>query len=568
MTPILLYDTTLRDGTQGENINFSAEEKLKIAKRLDDIGIHYIEGGWPGSNPRDKKFFELAASVNFRNARLTAFGSTRRPGTSPQDDANVAALIESGTPVVTIFGKTWDLHVEQIMDNTLEENLAMIKDTVAYLKTEGREVIYDAEHFFDGYRGNPDYAMQTLYAALDAGADALVLCDTNGGTLPFDVDTATRFVCKAVDVRQKADSDAPPVTIGIHTHNDCGLAVANTITGVRAGATMVQGTINGYGERCGNADLNSIIPILCLKMNLKCMSSENLAKLKSICRFVSETANLVPINTRPFVGRSAFAHKGGIHVSAIMKLPRAYEHIDPGLVGNHRRVLVSDLSGKSNVVYKARELGIDLDANGSDSRQIVTRIKDLEEQGYQFDVADGSFKILLEKFTEQFKPYFELESFRVTIEKDQDLPCSAHATIKISVDGRQEITAAEGRGPVSALDNALRKALDRFFPDLDAMRLVDFKVRVIDGRDGTAAKVRVFIESRDQDDLWSTIGVSEDIIEASWQALADSFHYKLAQVKDRPNDRETIDTDRQVAGWRTVKSTGLKQEFNPTTRSE
>ncbi len=552
MPPIILYDTTLRDGTQGENINFSAEEKLKIAKRLDDIGIHYIEGGWPGSNPRDKKFFEIAEPKDFRNARLTAFGSTRRPGIAPQNDANVSALIESGTPVVTIFGKTWDMHVEQIMDNTLEENLAMINDTVAYLKTTGCEVIYDAEHFFDGYRGNPEYAMETLYAALDAGADALVLCDTNGGTLPFDVDTATRSVCQAVKTHQEPDRDASPVTIGIHTHNDCGLAVANTITAVRAGATMVQGTINGYGERCGNADLNSIIPILCLKMQLKCMSPENLAKLKSICRFVSETANLVPLNTRPFVGKSAFAHKGGIHVSAIMKLPRAYEHIDPTLVGNHRRVLVSDLSGKSNVVYKAKELGIDLNANGSDSRQIVTRIKDLEEQGYQFDVADGSFKILLEKFTEQFKPYFELESFRVSIEKDRDLPCSAQATIKISVDGRQEITAAEGSGPVSALDNALRKALDRFFPDLNAMRLVDFKVRVIDGRDGTAAKVRVFIESRDQDDLWSTIGVSEDIIEASWQALADSFQYKLAKAKESHSGAETNDAVRKVVGLRTI----------------
>ena len=552
MPPIILYDTTLRDGTQGENINFSAEEKLKIAKRLDDIGIHYIEGGWPGSNPRDKRFFEIAASKNFRNARLAAFGSTRRPGIAAQDDANVSALIESDTPVVTIFGKTWDMHVERIMDNTLEENLAMINDTIAYLKSMGREVIYDAEHFFDGYRGNPEYAMETLYAALDAGADALVLCDTNGGTLPFDIDTVTRSVIKAVTTRQEDEAAPSPVTIGIHTHNDCGLAVANTITAVRAGATMVQGTINGYGERCGNADLNSIIPIMCLKMQLKCMAPENLAKLMSICRFVSETANLVPINTRPFVGKSAFAHKGGIHVSAIMKLPRAYEHIDPALVGNHRRVLVSDLSGKSNVVYKAKELGIDLNANGSDSRQIVTRIKDLEEQGYQFDVADGSFKILLEKFTEQFKPYFELESFRVSIEKDQDLPCSAQATIKISVDGRQEITAAEGSGPVSALDNALRKALDRFFPDLDAMRLVDFKVRVIDGRDGTAAKVRVFIESRDQDDLWSTIGVSEDIIEASWQALADSFQYKLSKEKENQADVQPVATALKVAGLRTV----------------
>jgi 2-isopropylmalate synthase len=531
MEPVLLYDTTLRDGTQGENINFSAEDKLKIARRLDDIGIHYIEGGWPGSNPRDRRFFEMVRSTNFKTARLAAFGSTRRPGITPEKDPNLAALLESETPVVTIFGKSWDLHVEQIMDNTLQENLAMIRETTAYLKAAGREVIYDAEHFFDGFKENPDYALETLAAAVAGGADMVVLCDTNGGSLPFEVETATQTVNRFLQ------NQIGPVPIGIHTHNDCGLAVANAISAIRAGALLVQGTINGYGERCGNADLNSIIPILSLKMDQPGISAENLAKLKNLSRFVSDTANLVPLNTRPFVGRSAFAHKGGIHVSAIMKVPRAYEHVDPALVGNRRRVLVSDLSGKSNVEYKAREMGVELGCNGCDSREIVARIKDLEEKGYQFDVADGSFKILIEKFTEQFRPHFDLESFRVTIEKDKDLPCSAHATIKISVDGRHEITAAEGQGPVSALDNALRKALDRFFPDLDAMRLVDFKVRVIDGRDGTAAKVRVIIESRDQDDLWSTIGVSEDIIEASWQALADSFHYKLAKEKGRENGK-------------------------------
>jgi 2-isopropylmalate synthase len=449
---------------------------------------------------------------------------------TPEEDANVKALLESHTPVVTIFGKTWDLHVEQVMENTLEENLAMIRDTVQYLKQKDREVIYDAEHFFDGYRNNPAYALDTLRAALEGGADAIVLCDTNGGSLPFDVETATKEVQHLLN-----GNDA--VQLGIHTHNDSGLAVANTITAVNVGATMVQGTINGYGERCGNADLNSIIPVLCLKMNRKCLTDENLKKLKKLSRFVSATANLVPLNARPFVGRSAFAHKGGIHVSAIMKDTRAYEHIDPQLVGNKRRVLVSDLSGKSNVEYKARELGINLGANGFDSREIVSRIKDLEEEGYQFDVADGSFKILVEKFTDQFRPLFDLESFRVVIEKDKDRPCGAHATIKIAVDQREEITAAEGQGPVSALDNALRKALDHFFPDIDTMQLVDYKVRVIDGRDGTAAKVRVFIESRDQDDIWSTIGVSEDIIEASWQALADSFHYKLAKENQPAKER-------------------------------
>jgi len=528
MEAILLYDTTLRDGTQGENINFSAEEKIKIATRLDDFGIHYIEGGWPGSNPRDMQFFKLARRVDFKHARLTAFGATRKPGLTPEQDTNLQALLESRTPVVAIFGKTWDLHVEQIMDNTLQENLAMIHESVAYLKDAGREVIYDAEHFFDGYKNNPEYAMETLTAAVAGGAEMLVLCDTNGGTLPFEIEQIFDQATKLLTAQASG-----PFKLGIHTHNDSGLAVANTVTAVHAGAVMVQGTINGYGERCGNADLTSIIPILAHKMGLDCISPENLAKVRRISRFVSEMANMIPLSNRPFVGKSAFAHKGGIHVSAIMKQPLAYEHMDPEIVGNSRRVLVSDLAGKSNIEYKAKELGIKLGGNGFSTREIVTRIKDLEQEGYQFDVADGSFKILIEKLTEQFKPHFELESFRVTIEKDKDRPCTAHATIKISVGDKQEITAAEGFGPVSALDNALRKALDNFFPDIDAMRLVDFKVRVIDGRDGTAAKVRVLIESRDQDHLWSTIGVSEDIIEASWQALADSFQYKLADLTSK-----------------------------------
>ena len=528
MEPIHLYDTTLRDGTQGEDVNFSAEEKIMIAQRLDDFGIHYIEGGWPGSNPRDLQFFELAQQVDFKHAKLAAFGSTRKPGFSCGDDPNIQALLAARTPVITIFGKSWDLHVGKIMGNTLEENLAMIHDSVAYLKDHSREVIYDAEHFFDGYKANPDYALSTLAAAVKGGADCIVLCDTNGGTLTYDIEPMIARVHQVV--AEKKHPCPSPIRIGIHTHNDSGLAIANSICAVKAGATMVQGTINGYGERCGNADLTSIIPILCLKMNRPCISSENLSRLKKLSRFVSETANMIPHNNMPFVGKSAFAHKGGVHVSAIMKLPRAYEHIDPVLVGNKRKVLVSDLSGKSNVEYKARELGVEL--NGTDRQKVVSEIKRMEQEGYQFDVADGSFKILLEKLTEQYQPLFELESFRVTIEKDKNQPCSAHATIKISVDGKQEITAAEGSGPVSALDSALRKALDNFFPHLDHMRLVDFKVRVIDGRAGTAARVRVFIESRDEDHVWSTIGVSEDIIEASWHALADSFQYKLSRHVD------------------------------------
>ena len=521
MEPIFVYDTTLRDGTQGENISFSAEEKLKIALRLDDIGIHYIEGGWPGSNPKDLRFFELAKTVRLKNARLAAFGCTRRPGVPADADEKLQALLESGAGVVTIFGKSWDLHVTRVMENRLEENLAMIRDTVACLRRNGREVVYDAEHFFDGFRHNRDYALQSIAAAVEADADFVVLCDTNGGSLPHDVEAMF------AEVRTRL----PRVRLGIHTHNDCGLALANSLAAVRAGAVMVQGTINGFGERCGNADLTAVIPVLSLKMNRTCIPAENLKKLKSLSRFVNETANVVPVHNRPFVGRSAFAHKGGVHVSAIMKLPEAYEHMDPQRVGNERRVLVSDLSGRSNVAYKARELGVELDEAGSDSRRIVAEIKQLEQDGYQFDVADGSFKILLEKLTETFTPIFELESFRVTIEKDKDQPCQAHATVKVAVGDTREITAAEGYGPVSALDNALRKALGRFFPDLDTMRLVDFKVRVIDGSHGTAARVRVLIDSRDQDQIWSTIGVSEDIIEASWHALADSFQFKLAHEK-------------------------------------
>jgi 2-isopropylmalate synthase len=531
MDEVLLYDTTLRDGTQGENITFSADEKIKIALRLDDFGIHYIEGGWPGSNPKDMQFFDLAKRVEFRNARLVAFGSTRKPGIQPEEDDNLRALIASKTPTAAIFGKSWGLHVQEVMNNSLAENLAMIHDSVFFLKSNNLEVVYDAEHFFDGYKDNVDYALKTLQAAVEGGADFVVLCDTNGGTLPSEIECIIKDVQKSIIENGSATSDHASIRLGIHAHNDCGLAVANSIIAVQTGAVMVHGTINGYGERCGNADLTSVIPVIGLKMKRPCIAEPSLEKLKTLSRYISETANQVPLNTRPFVGKSAFAHKGGIHVSAIMKVPKAYEHMDPTLVGNQRRVLVSDLSGKSNVEFKAKELGVELGGNGYNSKKIVSEIKQLEQQGYQFDVAEGSFKILMEKFTDQFEPLFRLESFRVTIEKDKDGPCSSQATVKISVGENQEITAAEGYGPVSALDNALRKALDRFFPDLDTMRLVDFKVRVIDGGRGTAAKVRVFIESRDQDQIWSTIGVSEDIIEASWQALADSFQFKLANEK-------------------------------------
>ncbi len=527
MDAVKLYDTTLRDGMQGENIFFSPEDKIKIARRLDDAGIHYIEGGWPGSNPGAAHFFELAQKICFKQAKVAAFGATRRPGTTCEKDANLTALLDSAAPVITIFGKSWDLHVIQIMDNTLDENLAMIRESVAYLLARNREVMYDAEHFFDGYKANRQYALDTLAAALEGGTRTLVLCDTNGGSMPCEIDEIVRSV-------KNHFKDRSGICFGIHTHNDCAMAVANAVNAVHAGAAMVQGTINGYGERCGNADLTAIIPILALKMKKNCMSEENLKKLLNLSRFVSETANVPPVSSRPFVGKSAFAHKGGVHVSAIMKNPLAYEHMDPAQVGNVRRVLVSEQSGKSNIIYKAEELGVDLGNDAVIQRQIVSSIKDLEDDGFEFDAAEGSLKLIMEKLTEQYKSYFDLESFRVVVEKDREKPCYSHAMIKIRVGKTTEITSAEGDGPVSALDNALRKALSAMYPRINDMHLVDFKVRVIDGSDGTDAKVRVLIESRDTDNLFTTIGVSEDIIEASWQALADSFQYKLSlDHKDR-----------------------------------
>jgi len=522
MKKVTLYDTTLRDGMQGENIFFSPEDKIKIALRLDDMGIPYIEGGWPGSNPNAMRFFKLVAQTPFKNSKITAFGSTRRPYIPATEDKTMEALISCGMKTLTIFGKSWDLHVK-IMKTTLKENLAMIQESISFLLSHDREVFYDAEHFYDGYLDNPEYAMETLHAAVNGGCRTLILCDTNGGTLPHDIEKITRNVDK--DLKETFPD---PIILGIHAHNDCGMAVANSVTAVRCGATMVQGTINGYGERCGNADLTSIMPILRLKLQMDCCALDDLKKLKPLSRFISETANMTPLNSRPFVGHSAFAHKGGIHVSAVMKEARAYEHMNPNLVGNSRRVLVSEQSGKSNIKYKAREMGVTLDEDIRKNQGIVSNIKELEDDGYQFDVAEGSLKILMEKLTGQFQPHFDLESFRVTIEKDKERPCYAHALIKIRVGDTIEITAAEGDGPVSALDNALRKALTNLFPDLNAMHLVDFKVRVLEGDAGTNAKVRVIISSRDESDVFSTIGVSEDIIEASWQALADSFQYKLS----------------------------------------
>ncbi len=516
---VIAYDTTLRDGTQGEQVSVTAEEKIKIARRLDDAGFHYVEGGWPGSNPKDLRFFKLAKRQKYTNIRLAAFGSTRRQGVTPQECENIQALIEACTPVVTIFGKSWDLHATEILGVSLEENLAMIGESVSYLKSKGKEVVYDGEHFFDGYKHNPSYALKTINRALSSGADWIVLCDTNGGTMTWEL----------VEIIEEVKKLVPAERLGIHVHNDCGLAVANSIAAVRAGVRMVQGTINGYGERCGNADLVTIIGNVQLKMKGRCLPESSLENLTALSLYVSDVANIPPASSSPFVGRSAFAHKGGVHVSAILKNPVAYEHTTPELVGNHRRVIVSDLSGKSNIEYKARELGIALEESDGVSRKVVREIKKMENEGYQFDAADGSLALLIKKTLGQFREPFELVSFNVIDEKKRTRTSKSLATIKISVGKEQELTAAEGNGPVNALDNALRKALRKFYPQLDEMHLVDFKVRIIEGSDGTAAKVRVLLESRDGEEVWTTIGVSNNIIEASWRALVDSVQYKLSR---------------------------------------
>jgi len=516
---VLIYDTTLRDGTQGEQISFSAEEKLRIVQKLAELGVHYIEGGWPSSNPKDMRFFQMAKEARSKTAGLTAFGSTRRADILPEEDPNLEALLEAETRIITIFGKSWDLHVTEILGVPLEKNLAMILDSVRHLKSKGREVIFDAEHFFDGYKANPQYALDTIQAAISGDADIIVLCDTNGGTMVSDVRETVEVVRKSF----------PGIPLGIHAHNDCGLAVANSLAAVEVGAKMVQGTINGYGERCGNADLISVIANLQLKIGKKCLDDSKIGHLTEVSRYVSDIANIPPLNETPFVGRSAFAHKGGMHVSAILKRPVAYEHIEPGRVGNKRRVLVSDLSGKGNIKYKANEMGLDLGENGYDSRKIIKEIKRMEDEGYQFEAAEGSLELLMKKTTGQFREPFSLLSLRVINEKNRDGQSISQATIKISVGEEEEITAAEGNGPVNAIDNALRKALSKFYPSVNEMRLVDFKVRVLEGGAGTAAKVRVLIESRDGKDIWNTIGVSENIIEASWQALVDSIYFKLSK---------------------------------------
>lgn len=519
-----LYDTTLRDGTQAEDINFSVEDKIRIAEKLDEIGIHYIEGGWPGSNPRDIQFFKEIKKVKLQCARVTAFGSTRKAGNKTSADPNIKALLKASTPVVTIFGKTWDLHVKEALHISLDENLELISDSISYLKKGVDEVFYDAEHFFDGYKANPDYAVKTLKTAHDAGADCIILCDTNGGTLPDEV---VRIV---KDIKRHLNA-----LLGIHTHNDSDTAVANTLLAVKEGISHVQGTLNGFGERCGNANLCSIIPNLKLKMGIDCISFEQLKKLRETSRFVYELANLSHNKHQPYVGDSAFAHKGGVHVSAVIKRAETYEHVKPELVGNHQRVLVSDLSGRANILYKAKEFGIDINSKDPVIQKIVTSLKELEHQGFQFEGAEGSFELLMQRARKTKKRYFKLLGFRVIDEKKKEgKPPRSEATIKLEVDGRIEHTASEGNGPVNALDNALRKALEKFYPNLKEVTLLDFKVRVITAGKGTSAYVRVLVESGDGKEKWGTVGVSENVIEASWQALVDSLEYKL--YKDEKDD--------------------------------
>ncbi len=516
---IKVYDTTLRDGTQGEGVSFSMEDKVRIAQRLDALGIHYIEGGWPGSNPKDLRFFKRVQDAVFKSAKITAFGSTRRPGVKPQEDSNIQALVEAGPPVVTIFGKSWDLHVTHALGTTLDENVAMIGDSVAYLLKHFEEVIYDAEHFFDGFKKNREYALTTLKAAEAAGAHCLVLCDTNGGGLPHEVAEIIR------EVKKHVKGETP---LGIHVHNDTECAVANTLAAVSEGVNHIQGTINGYGERCGNANLVSIIPNVMLKMGLDCIPRDGLRELRDVSRFVSELANRKPWGSQPYVGDSAFAHKGGIHVSAVLKHAETYEHIDPEAVGNHRRVLVSELAGQSNILWKAKEYGIDLDKNTPESRRILEMLKRMEDEGFQFEGAEASFELLMERALGNHRPYFELDGFRVIVEEERGgVEPVAEATVRLKVRGIAEHTAASGHGPVNALDHALRKALEDFYPNLREMSLLDYKVRILDESKGTAAKTRVLITSGDGDETWGTVGVADNIIEASWQALVDSIEYKL-----------------------------------------
>ncbi len=523
MSSVMLYDTTLRDGAQREGISFSVVDKLHIAHKLDELGIHYIEGGWSGSNPKDTEFFSEARELNLQNSTVVAFGSTRQPDTKAEDDTNILALSKAGVTTATIVGKSSALHVTNVLKTSLEENLRMIADSTRYLKSKGLAVFYDAEHFFDGYKNDSDYALKTLEAAATAGADCLILCDTNGGSLPDEI--------AAIVEATRKQTDTP---LGIHAHNDSELAVSNTLAAVQAGVSQVQGTINGYGERCGNANLCSIIPMLKLKMSIDCISDDQLAQLTDISRYISEIANIVPDPFQPYVGCSAFSHKGGYHAAAMDRWKESYQHVEPMKVGNNPKIVISELSGRKSIIQKASELGFDLSSDKDKVQKVLSHIKTLESQGFQYEGAEASFELLLHRLKPEYKPSFELVDFMVVVERrrrpntrNRFEEMLAEAMVKVKVGTELIHTAAEGNGPVNALDQALRKALVQFYPGLAQVKLVDYKVRILEESIGTESKVRVLIESSDGAKEWRTVGSSTDIIEASWLALADSMEYRL-----------------------------------------
>lgn len=523
MKKIYIYDTTLRDGAQSEGISFSVKDKVRVVRKLDDIGIDFIEGGWPGSNPKDDEFFEEAArSLKLKKAKLVAFGSTMRAGGSAATDPILKNLLKAGTSHITIFGKSWDLHVKEVLKTTTAENLAMISSSIAFLRKKGRHVMFDAEHFFDGFEDNPEYAVATLKAAIDGGAETVILCDTNGGTM-------TSRIFEVVE-EVRAEINAP---LGIHVHNDADMAVANSVAAVQAGCIQVQGTFNGLGERCGNANLVSIMPTLRFKLGYDCLSDFGLKELVDTSRFIAEICNVKPQDSQPYVGKSAFAHKAGVHVNAMMKNPRTYEHIDPDKVGNKRRMLISELSGKSSILGKAEELGLTIDHSSDKAKSILNLVQDMEKEGYQFELAEASLFLLMRRASEVLKKHFKVLDIRVMVEKRGDSEIVSEATVKVKIGDEVRHTVSIGDGPVHALDQALRKSLKEFYPSLNEMHLSDFRVRVLDEKAGTAAKVRVLIQSQDKSDSWWTIGVSENIIEASWLALMDSIEYKFAKDEKR-----------------------------------
>ncbi len=522
MRTVKIFDSTLRDGAQAEGISFSVEDKLRIVTALDELGVSYIEAGNPFSNPKDIIFFEQLKKLKLKHSKIAAFGSTRRCNTKAEEDKNLQSLMNAGTETVVIFGKTWDFHVTDIIQTTLDENLRMIYDTIHFLKENGKEVFFDAEHFYDGYLNNPQYAMLCLDVAREAGADCIILCDTNGGTFPNQIFEITQSIVNRF-----------PVEIGIHCHNDCGMAVANSIMGVMAGAAQVQGTFLGYGERCGNANLSTIIPCLQVKKGLKCISEEQIANLTDTAHYIAEVSNISLSDNMPFVGRAAFAHKGGMHIDGVSKSPASFEHIEPTSVGNERRFLTSEVAGRSTILSKIQKIDPTITKDSQETQGIINYMKTLEHEGYQFEAAEESFELIIRKQLGKYKPFFELENFKIIGEKPYSEEYSASAMIKINVDGKPEITAAEGNGPVNALDKALRKALEVFYPVISKVHLVDYKVRVLDSTSATASKVRVLIESTDGTSNWSTVGVSKDIIEASRIALVDSLEYKLIKEQEK-----------------------------------